>query len=400
MLQRFSACFLLLASLASIPVWADSSTPLLTEKQVFTMGSYTTFGGETISPVKVGWESYGTLNENKDNVILITHYFSGTSHAAGKYTLDDKAPGYWDAIIGPGKAIDTNKYFVVSVDTLVNLNAYDDNVITTGPATIDPDTGKPYGTSFPVVTIRDFVNVQKALLESLGITKLHAVIGPSMGSMQAIEWASAYPDWVERMVSVIGTGESDAWATAALAQWGNPIRLDPNWQQGRYTKESPPTQGLVNALMLITQQALYPDYFNDVGKKIGYQAVEEGPLKSIMNTHSIVDWLEQRARSRAEKMDANHLLYLVRACQLFVTGHGSSLREGLKDIKAKTLFLPASTDLLLMPYMAKNAYSLLKDMNKDSAYAELEGNMGHLEGVVDIDQQSQRLASFLTEKPE
>ena len=99
-------------------------------------------------------------------------------------------------------------------------------------------------------------------------------------------------------------------------------------------------------------------------------------------------------------MDANHLLYLVRACQLFVTGHGNSLREGLKDIKAKTLFLPASTDLLLMPYMAENAYSLLKDMNKDSAYAELDGNMGHLEGVVDVDQQSQRLASFLTEKPE
>lgn len=400
MLQRVCVRFLLLASLASLSVWADSAKPLLTEKQVFTMGSYTTFGGETISPVKVGWESYGSLNENKDNVILITHYFSGTSHAAGKYSPDDAAPGYWDAIIGPGKAIDTNQYFVVSVDTLVNLNAYDNNVVTTGPATINPDTGKPYGTDFPVVTIRDFVNVQKALLESLGITKLHAVVGPSMGSMQAIEWASAYPDWVERMVSVIGSAESDAWTTAALAQWGNPIRLDPNWQQGHYTKEQPPTEGLVNALMLITQHALYPDYFNDVGNKLGYQAIEDGPLKSIMNTHSIVGWLEQRARSRATKMDANHLLYLVRACQLFVTGHGNTLHEGLDKIQAKTLFLPASTDLLLMPYMANNAHTALKNMNKDSAYAELEGKLGHLEGVVDINEQSQRLASFLTEKPE
>ncbi len=392
--------WLLSLAFASTWVWAEAATPLLTSKQTFSMDSYTTFGGETISPVRVGWESYGTLNQQKDNVILITHYFSGTSHAAGKYSASDETAGYWDAIIGPGKAIDTNKYYVVSVDTLVNLNAYDENVITTGPATINPETGKPYGTDFPVVTIRDFVNVQKALLESLGITKLHAVVGPSMGSMQAIEWASAYPDWVERMVSVIGTGESDAWTTAALAQWGNPIRLDPNWQQGHYSKGAPPTEGLVNALMLITQHALYPDYFNQVGEQLGYKAIEEGPLASIMNTHSIVDWLEQRARSRAAKMDANHLLYLVRACQLFVTGHGTSMQAGLANIKAKTLFLPASTDLLLMPYMAKNAHTALKDMNKQSDYAELNGVLGHLEGVADVQEQSQRLTSFLTQEPD
>jgi protein-S-isoprenylcysteine O-methyltransferase Ste14 len=174
---------------------ATPSSPLVVEKQVFEMPLFKTFGGQHIKDVKVGWEAYGTLNEDKSNVILITHYFSGSSHAAGKYNSDDAATGYWDSIIGPGKAIDTDRFYVVSVDTLANLNAYDPNVITTGPASINPDTGKPYGLDFPVVTIRDFVNVQKALLESLGISKLYAVIGPSMGSMQAIDWATAYPDW-------------------------------------------------------------------------------------------------------------------------------------------------------------------------------------------------------------
>jgi len=128
---------------------------LIVEKKTFALPSYTTVAGESIKSLKVGWESAGTLNSDKSNAILITHFFSGTSHAFGKYSAEDKAPGYWDAIIGPGKAIDSDKYFVLSSDTLVNLNANMPNVVTTGPASIDPDTGKPYGMSFPVVSIKD-----------------------------------------------------------------------------------------------------------------------------------------------------------------------------------------------------------------------------------------------------
>ena len=341
---------------------------LITKKETFSMQSFTTFGGKTINNVKVGWEAYGQLNADKSNVILITHHFSGTSHAAGVYEENDKKTspntGYWNALIGPGKAIDTDIYYVVSVDSLVNLNAYDKNVVTTGPATINPETGKPWGLDFPVVTIRDFVNVQKALLESLGVQKLHAVVGPSMGSMQAIDWASAYPDWVPRMISVIGTAGSDAWTTVALSHWAMPIRLDANWHEGSYSRQNQPTEGLVASLMMITQHALYPTYFNQQGNKLGYQAVEQAPLEHINAQHSIVKWLEKRARQRAEKMDANHLLYLVRACQLFVAGHGNNLEEGLKDIQAETLFLPASTDLLLMPYLAESAHNQLKGLGK------------------------------------
>ena len=393
MARIFLLCCTLLLALPAVAATAEEI--LLTSKERFSMPSYTTVGGRTIKSLQVGWESYGKLNQAKDNVILITHYFSANSHAAGKYHPDDAAPGYWDAIIGPGKAIDTNQYFVISVDSLANLNANDPNVITTGPASINPDTGKPYGLDFPVVTIKDFVNVQKAVLESLGISKLHAVIGPSMGSMQALEWAASYPDWVPRMISVIGTGDSDAWTTAALEQWAIPIRLDKNWQDGDYYDSEAPVDGLAAALMLITQQALHPVYFNQQGDKLNYHPLETGPLSSIRKSHSIVTWLTDRARSRAEKMDANHLLYLVRACQLFLAGHGDSLSESLRSVKAKTLFLPAENDLLLMPYMAQKAHDALQKQGKDSRYEELSGSLGHFDGVVSIKQKADAIEAFL-----
>lgn len=387
---------LLLLCLLSCVSMTHADT-LLTKKQRFTIENFETFGGKVIPDVQVGWESYGKLNDNKDNVILITHYFSGNSHAAGKYAETDAQAGYWDAIIGPGKAIDTNKYFVLSVDSLANLGANNPHVITTGPASINPETGKPYGLTFPVVTIRDFVNVQKALLESLGVSSLYAVVGPSMGSMQALDWAATYPDWVPRMVAVIAAGQSDAWTTAALEQWAMPIRLDANWQDGNYYNSEPPTEGLAASLMLITQQALHPGFFNSQGKKLGYSPLEQAPLDDIHASHSIVTWLSDRAHARASEMDANHLLYLVRACQLFVAGHHGTLEDGMKQVKAKTLFLPAANDLLLMPYMAELPHSILKQQGKATSLATLQGELGHLEGVLDIQEKADQIRAFLAQ---
>jgi homoserine O-acetyltransferase/O-succinyltransferase len=179
---------------------ASIETGMIVEKKVFELERFTTANGADLKSVRIGWESYGELNADASNAVLITHFFSATSHAAGRYSPADELPGYWDALIGPGKAIDTDRYFVLSSDTLVNINVNDPKVTTTGPASLDPDTGKPYGMSFPVVSIRDFVNVQKALVESLGISKLKAVVGPSMGALQAYEWATAYPEMVERIV--------------------------------------------------------------------------------------------------------------------------------------------------------------------------------------------------------
>jgi homoserine O-acetyltransferase len=370
---------------------------LMVEKQRFETTNFKTFGGETIKQVAVGWESYGSLNAQKDNVILVTHFFSANSHAAGKYSKDDPQAGYWDALIGPNKAIDTNKFYVISVDSLTNLGVNDPNVITTGPASINPDTGTPYGLDFPVVTIRDFVNVQKLVLESLGIRQLHAVIGASMGAMQAIDWATAYPNWVPRMISVIGSGQSDAWTTALLERWAIPIRIDPNWQNGNYYGQTPPTQGLVTALMFITQDALTPQAFNQVGNTntVNHNALQAEPLKSIHATHAIVDWLRKRAESRAALFDANHLLYLVRASQLFIAGHGKDIEQGLSEIKAKSLFLPSSNDLLLMPYLSHNTHQQLIKLGKDSQVAKLTGDSGHLNGVLAISQKAEKIKAFI-----
>jgi len=187
-----------LFAIVAFALASNAFAQLLTEKRFFTLPQYTTVGGKPIKNVRVGYETYGKLNAAGDNAVIVPHFFSGTSHAAGRYKADDKAAGYWDAIIGAGKAIDTDKYFVVSADTLVNLNVKSAAVGTSGPSTVNPDTGKPYGSAFPVVSMRDFVRVHKALIDSLGVRKLKAVAGASGGSIQAMEWGAAYPELVER----------------------------------------------------------------------------------------------------------------------------------------------------------------------------------------------------------
>lgn len=371
---------------------AVESLPLV-EKKEFVTTNFKTFGGEVIPEVRVGWEAYGELNENKDNVILITHFFSGNSHAAGRYHEDDPLPGYWDAIIGPGKAIDTNRFYVISSDTLVNQEPHNPNVITTGPASINPATGEPYGLDFPVVTMRDFVNVQKLLLESLGIERLHAVVGPSMGSLQALEWAVAYPDSVDRMISVIGMAESDPWTIATLQQWANPILSDPHWNQGNYYGAEAPTEGVIQALMSITLQAQHPLIFNQL--HAGSSARESDPLQDIRANFKVVEGLRSAAAARATFADANHILYLVRANQLYMAGHGENLTDALNKVKAATLFLPATNDLLLQPYLAKRPYEILSNQGKETHYQEIQGPWGHLDGILSIETQVDKIRSFL-----
>ena len=372
---------------------SDVTDVLMVTKQKFSMDNFQTFGGKNIERVNVGWEAYGTLNKDKSNVILITHFFSGNSHAAGKYSESDAMPGYWDSIIGPDKAIDTNKYYVISSDTLVNASAFDKNVITTGPATIDPKTGKPYGLTFPVVTIRDFVNVQKALIDSLGIKKLHAVVGASMGSLQAIEWSVVYPEMVERMISVIGAAEMDAWLVAGLESWAAPIKQDPNWNGGDYYQGEAPKRGLQLSLASITQDAMHPAIFN--ASNPNHQAINKAALHDINANFPVVDWLYAAAGAKVNIIDANHILYLVRANQLFIAGHDNDLAGSLKKITAKTLFLPAANDLVLFPSMAKKAHDLL---GEKSQYEEIQGMWGHLDGLFSISSKAQAISTFLEDK--
>ncbi len=373
--------------------FANAVEPMLVKKQQFELASFTTQNGAVIAPVRIGFESYGKLNAKRDNVILITHYFSGTSHAAGKYQATDAQAGYWDAIIGPGKAIDTNKFFVISSDTLVNLNAFDPNVITTGPASINVKTGKPWGLAFPVVTITDFVEVQKALLDSLGINKLYAVIGPSMGSFQAIEWAVRYPDQVERLVPVIGTAEVDAFTAVKLERWAYPIKQDPAWQQGDYYQSAEkPTDGLATAMAYVTQDALHPRSFNQK-----YPSLTKDKAAAIEITASFSAWdqLMATARQRSSLQDANHLLYLVRASQLWRAGMGDNWQHALAKVKAKTLFLPASGDLLLTADSAIASQKALQATGNNAQLVEIHGDFGHLDGLFNISTVGPVIQQFL-----
>jgi homoserine O-acetyltransferase len=390
--SRFLSIFFFCISLGGFSLTL-AAEPMLVKKQQFELATFTTQNGAVIAPVRIGYESYGKLNAKRDNVILITHYFSGTSHAAGKYHTTDAQAGYWDAIIGPGKAIDTNKFFVISSDTLVNLNAFDPNVITTGPASINVKTGKPWGLSFPVVTMTDFVEVQKALLDSLGIQKLYAVIGPSMGSFQAIEWAVRYPDKVERLVPVIGTAEVDAFTAVKLERWAYPIKHDPAWQQGDYYQSSKkPTEGLATALAYVTQDAMHPRSFN---QKYPNLTKDKAAAMDITASFSAWEQLMATARQRSSLQDANHLLYLVRASQLWRAGMGDDWQHALAKVKAKTLFLPASGDLLLTADSAKTSQQALQAAGNNAQLVEIHGDFGHLDGLLNINTVAPVLAEFL-----
>jgi homoserine O-acetyltransferase len=364
------------------------------EKKVFSMPSYTTFGGKTIRDVKVGWESYGTLNQARDNVIVVPHFFSGNSHAAGKYKAEDAAAGYWEAIIGPGKPLDTNKFFVVSVDSLVNLNTKDPNTTTTGPASIDPATGKPYGMSFPIVTMRDFVNVQKALLDSLNVRKVHAAVGASMGALQSLEWAAAYPDFVERVVPVLGIAQMNAFGVERLNFWAQPIINDPNWNNGDYYGKAEPLVGLAFALKEVTLDAGHWGWAETAfGRKLAAEG--KNPLDAWDNKYAIETALDTAGAARAKSSDANSFLYLVRANQLFTVGQKASLEEGLALIKAKVLFVPAKSDLLLVPDYTHKAVDILKKQGKTVEIFELDGDRGHLEGVLNITKAAEPIRRFL-----
>lgn len=378
---------------------ADAGLPPTTsmdavDKHVFEMSHYTTQGGDTIAPVRVGWEAYGELNDAADNAILITHFFSGTSHAAGRYSGEDVA-GYWDAIIGPGKPLDTNRYFVVSSDTLVNLNAGDPRVTTTGPASLNPATGEPWGTTFPLVGIGDFVNVQKALMDELGIQRLHAVMGASMGALQAYEWASAYPDRVDRLIAVIGAGVADPWLIASLDAWAAPIRLDPNWRDGDYYDDDrPPIDGLRESLKLITLQANHWRWADATFDRDWADPLAS-PEDDLAADFEVVATLDEIAAARASKADANHLLYLVRANQNFVTGTEGDAESGLAAIKAPTLLLYSADDLV---FPAENVLDTARMIQADGTPVTLhtlKGDRGHLDGVVSIEQAADQLRGFL-----
>ncbi len=369
---------------------------MIVDKQIFDLDRLELCCGVTLNQVRVGYETYGKLSLAKDNAILICHYSSGTSHAAGRYSRGEEVPGYWDTIIGPGKPLDTDRYFIVSSDTLCNINVKDPWVVTTGPASIDPETGRPYGMSFPLITIRDLINVQRALIRSLGIERLHAVAGPSMGGFQALEWAIAYPEMVRRTILVISAGELHPWVIVMPGRVAElAIRLDPNWQHGEYYGKAEPLDGLDLAFTALTMIAKSQPWAD---RTVGRAFADPGssPFEALGNRFLIETEIDKVARERAAQTDANSYIYLSRANALYRAGIGfGSFDEALRRIQAKVLLVPCSSDLFLPPYQSQRLLTALKQAGVTASSFELESDGGHLAGVLEIHKAGKVLREFL-----
>jgi homoserine O-acetyltransferase/O-succinyltransferase len=367
----------------------------IVKKETFDLsGPFTTINNGVIKGVKVGYETYGTLSSNKDNVILLCHGSTNNSHFAGKYHPADPYPGVWDHVIGPGNIIDTDKYFVISSDSLTNFLVKDPHVITTGPASPNPDNGgKPYAMGFPMVTIADFVRIQKRLLDSLGIHKLHAVMGASMGGMQALEWGSRYPDMVARAIAVTAEAEQGPYNIELKDIVMSIIKLDPNWDNGNYYGKKEPEEGLFVALKAFRMTTTsYGPLERQYDRR--WADIHKNPAESWDNKFAVQADIDRASRETVKIGDANSWIYIAQALNLFQIGHGNNLRGGIAKITAKVLFIPAKSDLLMFPDFSRKAYSLMKSMGKDVDIFELDGDGGHSESR-NIDQAEIKLREFL-----
>jgi homoserine O-acetyltransferase len=368
---------------------------MIVTKEIFSLHEpFRTINGGVIKQVKIGYETYGTLSAHKNNVILLCHGSVNTKHFAGKYDPADPHPGVWDHVIGPGKIIDTHKYFVLASDSLTNFNFKDSHVVTTGPASPDPDkNGEPYGMDFPIVTIADFVEVQKKLLESLDIHKLHAVMGPSMGGMQTMEWAARYPDMVPRAIVVTSQAEQGPYSIELKDIVTSIIRLDPHWNGGKYYGKKEPEEGLSLALRALRMTATS---YQPLERQYGRRWADEhkNPAKSFANKFAVQADMDRQAREEAKRGDANSWIYIAQALNLFRTGDGDNLRDGLAKIKAKVLFIPSKSDLIMFPDFSRKAYALMKSMGKNVDIFELQGDGGHYESA-HIDQAETKLREIL-----
>ncbi len=360
------------------------------EAKVFKADSFTFADGNKL-PLQLGYETYGTLNAAKDNAILICHHFGGTSHAAGRYKPEEESAGYWDSLIGSGKAIDTDKYFVIAINVISNVNVSDKRVVTTGPASTDKK-GKPYGSKFPTVSIADLVESQKLVLDSLGIDKLYAVVGPSLGGMQALQWSVAYPDRVGRTVVIAAPGRSEGYNQLVAQSIIETIENDSNFKDGDYLKDKSgkkkPLFGLTTAWKLLYSQlggrnqlaTKYPRALNAESKEIPY-LVSVGGM----------------ALQRAQQADAASWRLLTMASRDFDVAKGyGSYEEALRRIRGPILVMAASTDNLFPPSVLQtNLVEPLKQSGANVTYEILETEMGHIGALGDTAKLAPPLAAFL-----
>lgn len=371
----------------------DGRSVGIVKRQFFTFGSeeepFVLENRQTLPEVTTCYEMYGALNAAADNVILITHGLTGSSHAAGRYRPDSPYAGYWDPLIGPGKVFDTQRYCVIAPNALGGCRG------STGPASINPRTGREYGLEFPIITIRDMVRVQKRLMEHLGVHRLRLVVGGSMGGMQALEWAVTYPEMVDSICPIASSARNSAQAIAFNECMRRAIMLDPNWKRGEYYGGPKPAGGLALARMIGTITYLSDSIMEEMfGRK---PAMEETPLEHELHRRFDVErYLHDEGEKLVRRFDANSYLYVTRAIDMHDISRGyASLEEAYRRIQAKVLLIGIRSDILFYPHRIRAMHESLLRLGIASTYWEMDSDYGHDAFLVEQEKMIPPLREFL-----
>ena len=343
--------------------------------------------GATLAPIEIAYETYGEMNARKTNAILVLHAFSGDAHAAG-ISPETGKPGWWDNMIGPGKAFDTNKYFVISSNVLGGCRG------STGPSSVNPATGCPYAMSFPVLTIGDMVRAQRMLIDSLGIDRLLTVTGGSMGGMQALEWAVAWPDRVVSAIPIATTTRHSAQQIAFNEVGRQAVMADPDWSEGNYYSGKPPARGLAVARMVGHITYMSDDSMREkFGRRL---RGKENFSFGFDVDFEVESYLRYRGSQFVSRFDANSYLYITKAMDYFdLTNGRGSVAEAFERVAARFLVISFSSDWLYPSYQSQEIVRALRARNCDVAYVELQSNYGHDSFLVDVAEQSELVRGFL-----
>lgn len=355
------------------------------DTQYFTFDSLTLESGEKLSPVTLAYETYGALNGKRSNVILIVHALSGDAHAAGIHEGQNDT-GWWDTMIGPGKAFDTDKYFVICSNILGGCKG------STGPSSINPGTGKPYGLDFPLISIGDMVNAQKQLIDYLEIDKLLTVVGGSMGGMQVLSWLVKYPDKIRSTIAIATAIKHSPQQIAFNEVGRQAIMADPNWNSGSYYGRSLPAKGLAVARMIghIT-------YMSDesMAEKFGRQKKDNAQKFKFTADFEVEGYLRYRGDNFVKRFDANSYLYISKAMDNFDTSEGRSLQEALEGVKVKVLVIAFKSDWLYPAYQSKEIVKACKLSGVEATYCEINSTYGHDAFLLETEEETHLISHFL-----
>jgi len=345
--------------------------------------------GRILEPYDIAYETYGEMNEAKDNIVLVSHALSGSQHAAGLYEGDRK-PGWWDGLIGSGKGIDTDKYFVISTNVISSCFG------STGPMSDQYPSQQPYRLKFPVVTIKDMIRAQKQLLSSLGIHHVRAIIGGSMGGMQALQFAVDYPNFADRIIALAATYATRPWTIAFNKVAIEAIRHDPRFEGGNYPRGAFDEAGLEG--LAIGRIAGHISYLSPMSmdEKFGRNYVGTDGLFELFGRYEVERYMEYNTANFARMFDPLSYLYIVKAINTFNLSRGyDSLHDAISRIKAHVHLISFSGDYLFFPEEMEHIARMLKRNGQPHTYTEVDSDYGHDAFLVEIDKFDDRIRTAL-----